>query len=424
MDLSSLPLSPKQIRSIAESARHRISLWSGAVRSGKTIASLVAFLIAIAAAPSSGLVLIVGRSLQTIERNILDPLQDPALFGPLARHVQHTRGATTAVILGRVVHLIGASDARAEGRLRGLTACLALADELTLLPEAFLNQLLGRLSVPGSRLLGTTNPDSPTHWLKQNYLDRAHELDLGHWHFTLDDNPSLDPAYVTALKAEYGPGTLWYDRFILGLWKAAEGAVYGMFDESRHVVDILPTIQTWFALGIDYGTQNPLHAVLVGLGVDGRLYVGSEWRYDGRRSMLPLTDLEYSERLRGWLASLRPPGSHMAGVHPQYVVVDPSAASFIQQLHRDRLTPVVAENAVLDGIRTVSSLLASGKLLIHRSCTELIREIQGYVWDPKAALLGEDKPLKSTNADHGLDALRYALQTTESLWRRQIEEVA
>ncbi|MFI2757823.1 PBSX family phage terminase large subunit [Streptomyces echinatus] len=424
MDLAGLPLSPKQIRSIARSQNHRFSIWSGAVRSGKTIASLVAFLIAMAQAPSSGLVLIVGRSLQTIERNILDPLQDYALFGALANQVQHTRGATTATILGRTVHLIGASDSRAEGRLRGLTACLALADEMTLLPEEFLNQLLARLSVPGARALGTTNPDSPSHWLKRKYLDRARELDLGHWHFTLDDNPVLEDAYKDALKAEYGVGTLWYDRFILGLWKAAEGAVYGMFDESRHVVDIVPAIQQYISLGVDYGTQNPLHAVLIGQGVDGRLYVTSEWRHDGRATMHSLTDMEYSERLRDWLASLRPPGSHTTGVHPKYIVVDPSAASFITQLHRDRMYPVPAKNAVLDGIRMVSSLLASDKLLIHRSCTELIREIQGYVWDPKAALLGEDKPLKSTNADHGLDALRYGLVTTESLWRRQIEEVA
>jgi hypothetical protein len=164
--LGPLPLSPKQIRSIAESERHRLSIWSGAVRSGKTIASLLAFLIALAGAPDHGLILICGRSLLTIERNIIDPLQDHGLFGPLAAMTSHTRGATTAVILGRTVHLIGASDARAEGRIRGATVYLAYADEITLMPEGFFNQLLARLSVPGARLLGTTNPDGPAHWLR------------------------------------------------------------------------------------------------------------------------------------------------------------------------------------------------------------------------------------------------------------------
>ncbi|MGW0465430.1 terminase large subunit domain-containing protein [Streptomyces sp. NPDC003027] len=128
--------------------------------------------------------------------------------------MRHTRGATTAVILGRVVHLVGASDAQAEGRLRGLTASLAYCDEITLMPEGFFTQLLARLSVPGARLLGTTNPDSPRHWFKVNYLDRQSELDLASWHFRLADNPSLCPAYVAALSAEYSG--LWRRRMIDG----------------------------------------------------------------------------------------------------------------------------------------------------------------------------------------------------------------
>ncbi|MEV5124292.1 hypothetical protein AB0K49_16105 [Streptomyces decoyicus] len=154
--LDALPLSRKQLRSVVQ-ASARINLWHGAVRSGKTIASLLAWLLAVAEAPPSGLILVVGRSLQTIERNVFEPLADPALFGPVAAQVRHTRGATTATVLGRTGHLIGAADARAEGRLRGLTASLAYVDEATLLPEGFWVQLLARLSVPGARLLATTN---------------------------------------------------------------------------------------------------------------------------------------------------------------------------------------------------------------------------------------------------------------------------
>ncbi|MEV0444773.1 terminase family protein, partial [Streptomyces spectabilis] len=182
LDLDALPISRKQARTVGQ-ATARLNLWHGSVRSGKTVASLLAFAIAVAEAGPSGLLIICGRSLQTIERNCLEPLQDPALFGPLARHVRHTRGATTATILGRTVHLIGAADARAEGRLRGLTAQLAYVDEATLLPEGFWTQLLARLSVPGARAYATTNPDSPRHWLKTGYLDRAHELNLRAWHY-------------------------------------------------------------------------------------------------------------------------------------------------------------------------------------------------------------------------------------------------
>lgn len=409
-------LSSKQITSIAESARARISIWTGAVRSGKTVASLLAFLIALAAAPTSGLVLIVGRTLQTIERNVLEPLQDPAVFGPIAAQVDHTRGATTATILGRTVHLIGAADVRAEGKLRGLTAALAYVDEATLLPEGFWTQLLARLSVPGARLLATTNPDGPGHWLRVKFLARAGELNLASWHFTLDDNPALDPEYVAALKAEYVG--LWYRRFILGEWCLAEGAVYDMFDERRHVVDELPRIARWVGTGVDYGSVNPFAALLLGLGVNGRLYLASEWRWDSRMQRRQLTDVEYSRRYREWLEQVPEPGTDLPGVRPAWHIVDPSATSFVIQLHRDGCTPTLADNEVLDGIRTVASLLATDRLKIHRSCAGLIDELPGYSWDDEKAEKGEDEPVKVN--DHSLDAARYVVHTTEALWRPHV----
>jgi PBSX family phage terminase large subunit len=408
-------LSRKQLRSIVESEHARISIWAGAVRSGKTIASLLAFLIALAVAPRHGLVIIAGKTLQTIERNVIEPLQDPSLFGPIASHVHHTRGAGTASILGRVVHLVGANDARAEGRVRGLTCCLAYVDEATLIPEGFWTMLLSRLSVPGARLLATTNPDGPAHWLRKNFLLRVRELSLATWHFVLDDNPALDPAYVAALKAEYTG--LWYRRFILGEWCLAEGAVFDCWDPDRHVVDILPAITRWVGLGVDYGTVNPFAALLLGLGApeqDGRqrLYLTREWRYDSRLHHRQLTDVEYSERLRGWLAPVR----------PEWTVVDPSAASFVLQLHRDGLTPTLADNSVMDGLRTVSSLLARDLLKVHRSCQGWIEEIPGYSWDPDKAERGEDAPIKAD--DHSLDSGRYVLHTTQAAWRPHLQEAA
>jgi PBSX family phage terminase large subunit len=408
LNLDALPMSRKQLRTVAQ-ATARINVWHGAVRSGKTIASLLAFVIAIAGAGPSGLILICGRSLDTIERNVIEPLQDAALFGPLARHVVHTRGATTATILGRTVHLIGAPNALAEGRIRGATVQLVYLDEATLVPEAFWTQLLARLSVPGARLFATTNPDSPRHWLKLNYLDRAAELDLRAWHFRLADNPSLSAAYVAALNAEYVG--LWRRRMIDGAWVVAEGAVYDMWDEARHVVTEVPPIARWLAAGIDYGTTNDFVALLLGLGMDGRLYVTSEYRHASRTAHRSMTDAEYDRALRVWLQA--------RGVAPEWVVIDPSAASFIEQLHRTGgLNLSAADNAVQDGIRTVASLLANDRLRIHASCDGLIGEMVGYSWDPKASDKGEDKPLKQ--ADHGPDALRYALRTTEALWRPHV----
>jgi PBSX family phage terminase large subunit len=406
-------LSPKQIRSIGESSQARISIWTGAVRSGKTIASLIAFLVAVATAGDQGLIVIVGRTLQTIERNILDPLQDWALFGFVAGHIHHTRGATTAVILGRVIHLIGASDARAEGRIRGATIQIAYVDEATLVPESFWIQLLARLSVPGARLLATTNPDGPAHWLRKRFLLRAGELNLRYWHFTIDDNPGLPEAYIADLKKEYQG--LWYRRFILGEWCLAEGAIFDMFDERRHVVSDLPPIKRWIAAGVDHGSTNPFAAVLLGLGVDGLLYAVNEYRFSAKDELVSKADTDYADDITTWLQGVTIPHTQVKGINPELVIIDPAAKPFRTVMERRKFPVMKGNNAVVDGLRTVSSLLALDALKIHDSCTGLLNEIPGYSWDEKAAEKGEDKPIKAD--DHSIDALRYAIHTTRSTWR-------
>ncbi|WP_067184576.1 PBSX family phage terminase large subunit [Microtetraspora niveoalba] len=403
-------LSPKQIRSIVSALdTPQIALWAGAVSSGKTIASLLAFLIAVARAPDHGLVVVVGRTLQTIERNLIDPLQSSHLFGPFAAQVHHTTGSTTATIFGRTVHLVGASDVRAEARIRGATIVLAYVDEATLVPQSFWMMLLSRLRVPGAKLLATTNPDGPAHWLRRDFILRAGQVGMRHWHFTLDDNPSLAADYVARLKAQYVG--LWHRRFIAGEWCLAQGAVYDMWDPDRHVVPAtqIPQIIAWISAGVDYGTTNPFHAGLLGLGADGRLYITREWRYDSKRERRQLTDVEYSERFRGWLGQ---------GERPQYVIVDPSATSFRVQLHHDGVTATLGDNEVLPGIRTTASLLATGRLLVSDACPDVIDEFPGYSWDEKAAELGEDKPIKAN--DHGLDMVRYAVHTTRAVWQHRL----
>jgi PBSX family phage terminase large subunit len=410
-------MSRKQIRSIIESERVKIALWEGAVSSGKTIASLVAFLIAVAQAPENGLIFCVGRTLQTVERNIIEVLmQSAGPFGPLAKYVEHTRGSNVAMIFGRTIHLVGASDVRAEGRIRGATASLIYIDEATLIPEGFWTMCLSRVRVPGARIIATTNPDGPAHWLRKNFLLREGELNLRSWHFVLDDNPFLEESFKADLRREYVG--LWYRRFIQGEWCIAEGAVYDMWEEDRHVVAALPEIVDWLALGIDYGTSNPFAAEMLGLGADGRLYLTHEWRYSGREARRQLTDVEYSARLRDWTANLPVPGLTAKGITPRFWVVDPSAASFIQQLYRDRLRPVLADNTVLDGIRLIASLLATDRLRVHESCKGWISEVPGYTWDPDQAEKGVDEPIKAE--DHSLDGGRYAIKTTEHLWRPRL----
>ncbi len=391
----------KQAHSISR-ATARINIWDGSVRSGKTYASLWAWIKFVSQAPPGNL-LMTGKTERTLKRNILDPLAE--LLGP--RRFKLVSGSGECFILGRRVYIAGANDERSAGKIQGMTLVGAYGDELSLWPESFFTMLLSRLSVAGARFYGTSNPDSPAHWLKSRFLDRVGELDLKRFHFTLGDNPSLDAAYVTALKTEYTG--LWYKRYIDGLWVAAEGAIYDMFDPDVHVVESMPRlIRSW--TGIDYGTSNPFVTLPLSHGVDDCLYFHDEYRWNGRLSGRQKTDAEYSREYRNHLHGLQ--------MDPQWTHVDPTAASFIQQLYRDGVRGVTAaDNSVLDGIRDISSLLAAGRLKFHGPTTaKAIEEFQSYAWDAKSQLLGEDKPIKTN--DHAPDAGRYVVRGTQSTWKR------
>jgi PBSX family phage terminase large subunit len=410
--LDALPLSRKQLISVVES-EGRINLWEGAVRSGKTVASLLRWLIFVATAPRGGQLVMVGRTRDSLFRNVFAVLQDPAIFGPLTRLIQYTNGAATATILGRTVHVLGANDAQSEPKVRGMTCAGAYVDEATVIPQVFFDQLVNRCSVKGAKIFATTNPGAPSHWLRQNYLLRAAETQLRAWHLVIDDNTFLDPEYVAWVKSTHFG--LWYRRMVLGEWCLAEGAVWDSWDADRHVVDVLPSMSRWMAVGVDYGTANPFAAVLLGYGVDNRLYLASEYRHDSKKAQRQLTDAQYSAELRHWLATYKHRDGE--GVQPGWTFIDPSAASFITQLWSDGHQGVArAKNDVIDGIRSVGTALGAGILSVHRSCAGLIDEIPGYAWDPKAAAKGDDKPIKT--ADHSCDAARYALHSTAHEWRQ------
>lgn len=411
-----MPLSSKQVAAIkASTTVNHFTIWNGAIRAGKTFSSLLAFLKWLPDAPA-GPIAIIGKTRTTIGRNILDVIEqiDPRAI------TYYTAKSDHAIIMGRKIELIGANDAQAESKVRGLTLAGAYIDEITLLPEAFFVQLTGRLSVPGARLFGTTNPDSPAHWLKTNYIDRADELKWGVWHFTMDDNPALTPEFVAAKKREFTG--LWYRRFIQGEWVSAEGAVYNMWDPAKHVTPWadIPPLREIISVGVDYGTTNATAAVMLAQGRDGIIYAVDEWRVDSTDTTR-YTDGELSAGLRAWLAN----GDHYPDRpgqkptwQPRYTILDPAAASFRAQLAKDGQRTIPADNTVNAGIALIATGLSQGWIKISDRCQALIKEFPGYSWDPKATAAGEDKVIKT--ADHSLDALRYAVYTTEAAWRRHL----
>lgn len=415
----------KHAHSIVRSTEH-LNLWHGSVRSAKTITSLFRWLTYIDEEAPPGDLYMIGKTERTLERNVLNPLKD--LLGH--RAVKHNRGLGELQILGRRHYIVGASDERAEQKLRGPTAAGVYGDEVSTWPESAWKMALSRLSLEGAKLFGTTNPDAPRHWLKKGLIDRAREPDMsvGVFHFTLDDNPHVPESFKRALKAEYVPGTLWYRRFIEGLWVAAAGAIYDMWQPSRHLIAGRPEpdaiARAWVAC--DYGTASVTTALLFleVLRPFPHVFVAREWRHDAREpGNASLTDSEVSAQLRDWvnhelsiLLERRASTDDLS-----WAIVDPSASSLITQLRRDRWVRVrYAENDVIDGIRSVASLLAAGRVGVHESCEYLTDEMEGYVWDEKAQAAGEDKPVKED--DHGPDTFRYGIATPgpASIWREWV----
>lgn len=435
-------LSPKQMWSIHQSTLYKLALWVGAVSGGKTIASLFALLIAIRNSRGSGLIVIVGKTLQTIERNVLEPLQDVALFGETSKLVEHTRGSNMARILGREVHLVGANDIRSEEKIRGSTIEIAYVDEATLLPHGFWEMLLTRLRVRGARLLATTNPGSSQHWLRVKYILDHEAQNLVVFHFTMHDNPLYfeggdpGPAYIADMEAAFRKSPLFFDRMIRGLWTNAEGAVFDLWNTNDHVIawEQLPPMRRLIGVGIDYGTTHPTAALMLGLGYDRRLYFVDELRITAGETVAGVaagarfTDAQQSKIIRAWLAAHdHLPADNANWLRPEYIVADPAGASLREQLDQDGVDTYAADKDVDYGIRLMASLLGQGKLLVaaasldgKHGCPGLIREFPDYVWDVKKQAGGVDEPDKARGHDDSLDAGRYTLVTLEAQWRDDV----
>jgi len=365
----------------------RINLAHGAVRSAKTVGANVRWLLAILEAPRDVNLLMTGKTLTSLERNVLSPISK--LVGP--GNFDYKRSLKIATIYGRPILCEGANDEAAYSKIAGLTLGGAYVDEGSLVPESFTNMLITRLSEPGAQLFLTTNPGGPAHYLKKKWLDREADLDLKSWHFRLEDNPHLDPVYVAELKRQFGPpSSLFYQRYIHGEWVAAEGAVFSYFTPDLHVVRSPPDgPMKALIVGVDYGQTHPTAFLKLGLWGDC-WYAFGEYRESDRTNARLSADLQ----------------AFMGGKFPSAILVDPSARALINQLHADGLARVRgADNAVLDSIGRISSALATGNLKITAACPRLIEEIEGYRWDPKATERGEDAPIKEN--DDLIDALRY-----------------
>lgn len=365
------------IKLLKDNKLKRINILYGSVRSGKTWITLLVFALWVSTQPINKEFIMCAKTLTTLKRNCLNLLQD--MVGET--NFEYSISNKTAMLFGRKIYLEGANDSKAESKIRGMTLQGAYVDEVTLIGRDFFTMLLSRLSERNAKLFGSTNPDSPAHWLKVEYFDREDELNIFIDRYSIDDNTFLDPEYVKEIKSEYTG--VFYERFINGYFAVAEGLIYPMYEDAIEEPPEKAYVQQ-YVMSIDYGTQNAF-AALMWAKINDIWYAIDEYYYSGRTEGVQKTDEQYAQDIDKFTEPYRQ-GEKLR------TIIDPSAASFIAVLRQRKLYRVIpADNAVLDGIRNTATALQTGKIKISPKCEMWKWEAQSYVWAESEA---DDIPVK------------------------------
>ena len=384
-------------------SRYDSLICDGAVRSGKTSLMMVAFIDWAMREFSGQRFGICGKTVGSAAENMIIPY----ISRSYAKRRYTIRWRRSQKILevrrGRRVNyfeVFGGRDESSFALIQGRTLAGVLLDEVVLMPESFVNQALARCSVEGARLWFSCNPGNPSHWFKEEWIDKREEHNALYLHFQMTDNPSLSEKTLERYRSMYHG--VFYDRYVRGLWVAAEGLVYPMFTEEKIEPDAERQYRKYM-ISMDYGTRNPTAMILWGL-CNGAWYGIKEYYYDSRKKLAQKTDQEYYDDLCKFAGDLT----------IDHIIIDPSALSFITLVERNHRFKVWnADNDVLDGIRHTAQCISDGTIRICESCENTIREFGLYSWDEDAA---EDRPIKEN--DHAMDAVRYFVQTT-GIWNKK-----
>lgn len=392
-------------RDFWRSCNHRWNIKTGATRSGKTYQDY--FLIPrrlLAVVGKEGLNVILGNTRETIRRNVLIPMQ--TMYG--AEYVGNLRADNSCEMFGEKVFCLGADSVNRVDRLRGSSIKYCYGDEVTTWHPDVFDMLKSRLDKPYSVFDGTCNPASPRHWFKQ-FLES--DADIYQQAYTIDDNPFLDPAFVANLKKEYS-GTVLYDRYILGLWVAAEGVIYKLFADhpERFIVEDLPEQKIRYCvIGVDFGGGTSAHAFsCTGFTTGDAIVTLDEYR---EKEALNPTKLEqdfvdFVKRCQmRWLVT--------------DVWCDSAEQTLINGLRTAAAKAHLAVNIgnaqkrpINDRIRALCLLMGAGRYYINKACAVTIDALKSAVWDSKHVTDDVRLDDGTTNID-SLDALEYS-------WEREI----
>ena len=385
--------SPKQVRVMSwwKNPHWEAIICDGAVRSGKTFSMGLSFFLWAAHSFHGRQFGLCGKTIGSLRRNLLAELI------PYLRQIGMTvreRRSEHLLLVRFHGHenrflLFGGRDESSAALIQGSTLAGVLLDETALMPRSFVEQAIARCSVPGSRLWFNCNPEGPEHWFYKEWIEKAESRGALRLHFTMEDNPGLPPEIRQRYERLYTG--VFYRRFVLGEWAAAQGLVYDFFDPDKDAAEVPDGPFSAWRVSVDYGTVNPLSMGLWG-EKNGVWYRVEEVYYDSRREGRQKTDAEYAEMLE----------QLVAGRDIQRVIVDPSAASFIETLRRKGWQVMKADNDVADGIRVTADLLRQRRIVLCRPCRDCLREMALYCWDERS---GRDAPRKEH--DHAMDEMRY-----------------
>ena len=379
-------------------ASYTAVICDGAVRSGKTLCMSISFFLWAFYQFQNQSFAFCGKTIRSLRRNLITPVLPILKELGFQCHIHYSENCLSVIFQGRKnrFYLFGGKDEGSAAMIQGITLAGVMFDEVALMPRSFVEQALARCSVERSKFWFNCNPDTPEHWFYKEWIQKHKEKNALYLHFTMKDNNSLSEKVKKRYENMYAG--VFYDRFIRGLWVVAEGLVYDFFQSKKETIIKTVDMNDYneFYVSIDYGTINPCSMGLWGVNSEGAARIKESY-FDSRKEGRQRTDEEHYQALVELVEDL--PITR--------VIVDPSAASFIECIRRHgefRVKPAI--NSVIDGIRITSSLLNSGMIRIDPSCKDCIREFGLYRWDEKKT---SDTVLKEN--DHAMDEVRYFCNT-------------
>lgn len=364
----------------------------GAVRSGKTYISIWIFMLELKRVAKLAkrnnvkrpIYILAGYSSNSIYTNIIASIENE--FGiniPVDRHGHYS-------LYGVEIVPAYTGSIRGIGSIRGATAYGALIDEATLSDQGVFQEIINRCSVKGARIVITSNPDSPTNFIKSDYLDnkdpKAH---IKVFNFTIFDNTFLPKDYVDSLVAAT-PSGMYTDRMIYGKWVSAEGQIFSDFDYEKMTVttDQLPEMKKYYA-SIDWGFGKGHKGVIQLFGDDefNNCYLIKEWAYEHRF-------IDY------WIDVAKEIKQKYGNI---VFWADSARVDYVTQMQTAGINCVNANKNVLSGLEFTDSYFKQGKLFINKDeASNLLATIFNYVWDAN-----REAPIKQD--DDSEDCLRYGI---------------